>query len=73
MAPQFLADRLTLFQPDYAHHFTTPPSPPRFSDLPTALKRNTKTGMCVVVNLIESGLVISYLAGNKSWADRSCR
>ena len=38
----------------------------RLSDHPTALKRNTKTGMCVVVNLIESGLVISYLVGNKS-------
>ena len=28
IAPQFLADRLTLFQPDYTHQFI-PPSPPQ--------------------------------------------
>ena len=38
VAPQFLAEQLTLSQPggaDYAHHSTT--SPPGFSDLATSL------------------------------------
>ena len=44
--PQILTDQLTLSQQgeaDYAHHITTAPPPPRFTDPPTALNIVTRT------------------------------